>query len=103
MNLNLLTPLGLIGYGYPGRYILRELTTAGVKVALFPIGNLEKIGAEEEEPVRLGLANAGTYDPTAPSVRICFAQAQAEHVGRGKPPGFRSSSSTVSCLPKSIT
>ena len=88
MNLNLLTPLGQIGYGYPGRYILKELTMAGVRVALFPIGNVEFFSGDEQDPVRLGLANAGRYDPRAPSVRICIPQVQAEHVGRGKHAGF---------------
>ncbi len=88
MNLNLLTPLGQIGYGYPGRYILKELTMAGVRVALFPIGNVEFLGGDERDPVRIGLANAGTYDSKAPSVRICIPQVQAEHVGRGKHAGF---------------
>ena len=72
MNLNLLTPLGLIGYGYPGRYILQELTMAGVRVALFPIGNLGLFSQDQPDPIRLGLANAARYDPNAPSVRICI-------------------------------
>ena len=87
-KLNLLTPLGQIGYGFPGRYILRELTAASVRVALFPIGNVEFFTNDEQDPVRIGLANAGTYDAMAPSVRICIPQVQAEHVGRGKHAGF---------------
>src|SRR5262249_46589539 len=88
MNLNLLTPLGLIGYGYPGRYILHELTKAGVRVALFPVGNPEQFSQNPQDPVGLGLANATQYDPNAPSVRICPPMMQAEHVGRGKHVGF---------------
>ena len=88
MNLNMVAPLGLIGYGYPGRYILQELTKAGVNVALFPIGAVEVFGHDERDPIRIALANAGTYDSKAPSVRICAAGFQAEHVGRGKHAGF---------------
>ena len=88
MNLNLLTPLGLMGYGYPGRYILHELTMAGVQVALFPVGNPGPFSQNKQDPVALGLANATQYDPMAPSVRICPAMMQAEHVGRGKHVGF---------------
>ncbi len=88
MNLNMVAPLGLIGYGYPGRYILQELTNAGVKVALFPIGPVEVFGHDERDPIRIALANAETYDSKAPSVRICAAAFQAEHVGRGKHAGF---------------
>jgi glycosyltransferase involved in cell wall biosynthesis len=88
MNLNLLTPLSLIGYGYAGRYILRELTRAGVRVALFPIGNLRDVSQDPQDPVVLGLTNATQYDPAAPSVRICPPMMQAEHVGRGRHVGF---------------
>jgi glycosyltransferase involved in cell wall biosynthesis len=88
MNLNLLTSLGQIGYGYPGRYLLHELTMAGVHVALFPIGNPGYVSKNQQDPVALGLVNATQYDPTAPSVRICPPMMQAEHVGRGKRAGF---------------
>jgi glycosyltransferase involved in cell wall biosynthesis len=88
MNLNLLTPLGLIGYGYAGRYILQELTMAGVQVALFPIGDAEYFSKDKQDSVRLGLANAGKYDPMAPSVRISIPRMQAEHVGWGKHAGL---------------
>jgi glycosyltransferase involved in cell wall biosynthesis len=88
MNLNLLTPLGLIGYGYPGRYILHELTKAGVRVSLFPVGNPGPFSQDPPDPIALGLTNATQYDPQAPSVRICPAMMQAEHVGRGKHLGF---------------
>ena len=43
---------------------------------------------DPRDPVRLGIANAGRYDPGAPSVRIAQARTQAEHVGRGKHVGF---------------
>jgi glycosyltransferase involved in cell wall biosynthesis len=88
MNLNLITGLDPIGYGYAGRFILSELTSAGVQVALFPLSYSVYVSHDPQDPVRLGLANSGRYDPGAPSVRIARARMLAEHVGRGKHAGF---------------
>jgi glycosyltransferase involved in cell wall biosynthesis len=88
MNLNLITSIDPIGYGYVGRFILKELISAGVQVALFPLSYAVSVSDDPLNPVRLGLANAGKYDPGAPSVRIAQARTQAEHVGRGKRAGF---------------
>lgn len=88
MNLNLITSLDPIGYGYTGRSLLGELTRAGVQVALFPLSQSVFVGHDPQDPVRLGLANAERYDSSAPSVRIAFARSQAEHVGRGPHAGF---------------
>jgi glycosyltransferase involved in cell wall biosynthesis len=88
MNLNLLAGLDPTGYGYTGRSVLSELSRAGVQVALFPLSSTVFVSDDPQDPVRLGLANAGRYDSTAPSVRIAFARMQAEHVGRGKHAGF---------------
>ncbi len=88
MNLNLITSLDPTGYGYVGRFILNELTSAGVQVALFPLSYSVFVSDDPQDPVRLGLANAGRYDPSAPSVRIAQARMLAEHVGRGKHAGF---------------
>ncbi len=88
MNLNLITGLDPIGYGYVGRFILTELTSAGVQVALFPLSHGVFMTHDPQDPVRLGLANSGRYDSRAPSVRIARARMLAEHVGRGKHAGF---------------
>jgi glycosyltransferase involved in cell wall biosynthesis len=88
MNLNLITSLDPTGYGYAGRSILNELTRAGVQVALFPMSFSVTLSDDPQDPIRLGLANAGRYDPGAPSVRIAMARMLAEHVGRGKHAGF---------------
>ena len=88
MNLNLITSVDPTGYGYTGRFILNELTSAGVQVALFPLNYNVYISHDPRDPVRLGLANAERYDASAPSVRIAQARALAEHVGRGKHAGF---------------
>jgi glycosyltransferase involved in cell wall biosynthesis len=88
MNLNLLTSLDSTGYGHAGRSILEQLTNAGVCVALFPFDFSVHVSRDPKDPVRLGLAHAGRYDPAAPSVRICMARKLAEHVGRGTHAGF---------------
>jgi glycosyltransferase involved in cell wall biosynthesis len=88
MNLNLITSLDPIGYGYVGQFILKELTRAGVQVALFPLSYSLSVSDDPQHPVHVGIRNAGRYDPGAPSVRIAQARTQAEHVGRGKHVGF---------------
>ena len=88
MNLNLIATLDPIGYGYVGRFLLKELTSAGVQVALFPLSYALSMSDDPRDPIRLGLANAAMYDPGAPSVRITPARTLAEHVGRGKRAGF---------------
>jgi glycosyltransferase involved in cell wall biosynthesis len=88
MNLNLITSLDPTGYGYVGRSLLNELTSAGVQVALFSLSSTVFVGNDPQDPARLGLANARKYDPHAPSVRIAMAGMLAEHVGRGQHAGF---------------
>jgi glycosyltransferase involved in cell wall biosynthesis len=88
MNLNLITSLDPIGYGYVGRFVLKELTKAGIRVALFPLSYSLSVSDDPQHPVNVSIANAGKYDPGAPSVRIAQARTQAEHVGRGKHVGF---------------
>jgi glycosyltransferase involved in cell wall biosynthesis len=88
MNLNLITGLDQSGYGYTGRFILNELTSAGVQVAVFSLTYNVFVNLDPQDPVRLGFANAERYDPAAPSVRIARAGMLAEHVGRGKHVGF---------------
>ena len=88
MNLNLITSLDPIGYGYVGRSLLKELFSAGVEVALFPLSYNLSASDDPSHPVNRGIANAGRYDPSAPSVRIAQARTQAEHAGRGKHVGF---------------
>jgi glycosyltransferase involved in cell wall biosynthesis len=88
MNLNLISSLEPIGYGYVGRFILKELINAGVEVALFPLSYHVSMSDDPRHPVKIGLANAGKYDPNAPSLRIAQARTQAEHVGRAKHVGF---------------
>ena len=59
MNLNLITALDTTGYGYTGRFLLSALHRSGVQVALFPLDHRVFLSDDPEDPVRLGLANAG--------------------------------------------
>ncbi len=88
MRLNLITSVDPIGYGYAGRFVLKELINAGVQVALFPLSYPVSAGDDPRHPLNVGMANADKYDPGAPSVRIAQARTQAEQVGRGKHVGF---------------
>ena len=93
MNLNLITGLDPIGYGYTGRFILNELTNAGVQVALFPLTYSVQVSNDPQDPVRLGLANSGRYDPDAPSVRIARRGCWRSMSAAASTRGFLSSSS----------
>jgi glycosyltransferase involved in cell wall biosynthesis len=88
MNLNLITSVDPVGFGYAGRGILNELISAGVQVALFALNPSVLLGQDPHDAARLALANNARYDPRAPSVRIAPARSLAEHVGRGKHVGF---------------
>ncbi len=88
MNLNLITSVDRIGYGYVGRFVVKELMSAGVQVALFPLSYSLSVGDDPQHPINVAAVNAGSYDRHAPSVRIAPAMALAEHVGRGKHVGF---------------
>jgi glycosyltransferase involved in cell wall biosynthesis len=88
MNLSLITSVDRIGYGYVGRFVLKELMSAGVQVALFPLSYSLPASDDPQDPINAAADNAGTYDPLAPSVRIAPARALAEHAGRGKHVGF---------------
>ncbi len=65
MNLNLITSLDPIGYGYVGRSLLKELFSAGVEVALFPLSYNVSASDDPNHPVNRGMVNAGRYDPGA--------------------------------------
>ncbi len=88
MNLNLITSLDQIGYGYVGRFLTKELIAAGVNVAIFRLSYAAPLSDDPADPIRIGVENTGKYDAQAPSVRIAPASMQAEHVGRGKRIGF---------------
>ena len=89
MNLNLITSLDPTGYGYTGRFILNELTSAGVQVALFPLSYQP---AHERRSARPGPPGPRKRRDVRPRLRRASgsrqAQALAEHVGRGKHVGF---------------
>ena len=94
MNLNLITSLDPIGYGYVGRFILKELTGAGVQVALFPLSYSLSVSDDPLNPVRLGLANAERYDPGAARAYGSRKRGHSRSMSAAvSVPGFRSLSS----------
>ena len=103
MNLNLITGLESIGYGYVGRYVLKELLSAGVRVALFPLSYALSVSDDPQHPVNVGVGNAERYDPGAPSVRIAQARTQAEHVVAASTSAFPFLSSIDWMPPRSTT
>jgi glycosyltransferase involved in cell wall biosynthesis len=88
MNINLLTPVNNLGYGYTGYYLLKHLNLLGHKVSLFPIGGIKVDDGAGSKMINQSLQNAQTYDRTANSVRIYHQFSLAEHVGKGKHIGF---------------
>ena len=51
MNLNLITSLDPIGYGFVGRFLVKELTSAGVQVAIFPFNYNLTVSDDPLNPV----------------------------------------------------
>jgi glycosyltransferase involved in cell wall biosynthesis len=92
-NLNLLAPMNSLGYGIAGQNVLKSLHAKGIDVSLFPIpANMPvsqmDISDDMKTLVSEVIANAGNYDPMAPSLRIWHQHDLAEHVGRGIQVGF---------------
>ena len=87
MNVNYLAPINPGGYGTAGTNILKGLLARGVEVALWPIGPL-RYGDSDSRAVRIGLFNARTFDPDAPSLRVWHPYAMGTHVGKNLHCGF---------------
>ena len=85
MNLNLITSIDPIGYGYVGRFILKELTSAGVQVAFFP---LDYSSAVERRSARPG--------PPGPRKRREIRPGRAERPDRAVAGCLRSMSAAAS-------
>jgi glycosyltransferase involved in cell wall biosynthesis len=69
--LNLVSPVNTLGYGLVGLNLLKAFARLG-PVSLWPIGNVEADPANETV-IRQAAANAVTYDPSAPSLRVWHA------------------------------
>lgn len=82
MDLNLISPINFLGYGYTGMNILKALRQQGHKISLFPIGPIQ---AESSDAafINQALENARSYNPKAPSLRLWHAHDMTYHVGKG--------------------
>ncbi len=85
MNLNLITSVDRIGYGYVGRFVLKELMRAGVQVALFPLSYSLSVSDDPQDPIRRGCRQCRDVRP-----------ARAERPDRAGAGRWRSTSAAAS-------
>ncbi len=88
MDINLTTPLNMLGYGRVGLNVLLALQKLGHDVACWPIGQNEVTVNEWEYCVREAMRGRDLYNQDAPSLRIYHQFDLAQHVGRGLHCGF---------------
>ena len=88
MNINYLSPINNLGYGYSGFYILKHLIQQGHNPSLFPIGGVEVDNQNGIEYVKQAKKQAQFYDKNAPSLRLYHQFALDQHVGKGLHVGF---------------
>jgi len=87
MQLNLISPINNLGYGYTGLHVCEELIKLGHEVALFPIGNPE-CHPRHTDNIRQALANADQFSTDAPCVRLWHQHDMSMFVGYGMHIGF---------------
>ena len=63
MNLNLITALDTTGYGYTGRFLLSALHRCRRPGRALSADHRVFLSDDPQDPVRLGLANAGQVRP----------------------------------------
>ena len=85
MQINYSAPLGTLGYGYTGYYILKNLIKLGVDVNVSPIGNPQLDMINEFASSWYG--NKPIFN-NAPSIRIWHQNEVHYRVGNGKHYGF---------------
>lgn len=103
MNINLVAPINSLGYGLAGLNITKALVELGHKVALFPVGNMNRVGTSlgvydcdnaivndpKYQKILLDtIKNTEFYDSLAPCVRIWHQNNLSLRAGRGKSIGF---------------
>ena len=82
-NLNLTAPINPLGYGQIASNLIGYLTDLGIKVGLWPIGEVQPQNNTVIEYLHSCIALNSAYSPDAPSVRIWHQHDLAQHVGRG--------------------
>jgi len=103
MNINLVAPINSLGYGLSGLNITKALVNLGHKVALFPMGNMSRVGTKlgiydcdasvinnplYQDCLIKSTQNSEFYDSKAPCVRMWHQNNLSIRVGRGKCIGF---------------
>jgi glycosyltransferase involved in cell wall biosynthesis len=87
MNINFISPINTLSYGYVGLNLLKALKSLGHNVALWTIGPGE--AQMQDAPFIDGAVyNTKFYDVTAPCVRLWHQYDLSMYVGRGKHIGF---------------
>ncbi len=82
-----IAPYCRTGYGIVGAHLLREFLLQDAPVAYFPLGQIDTT-VVKNDVVRRALARQGSFDDSAPSVRLSQQFDLALHVGRGPRVGF---------------
>lgn len=81
MDINVIGPVNMLGYGIVTLNIVKALSKQG-KVALWPIGPVEA-HPEEHDLIRSCVENAQFFDVDSPCLRIYHQFDMALHAGRG--------------------
>jgi glycosyltransferase involved in cell wall biosynthesis len=87
MDINLISPINSLGYGYTSLNILKTLVRRNHKVSLWVIGNGD-VHINDFQTVQQAQLQTKWYNTNAPSVRIWHQHDLAMHVGRGLHIGF---------------
>lgn len=84
MNINFHAPINDTGYGIASLNILKALVELEHNVSYFPIGNPSVSSQQDFNISSACFANANTFDPVAPCVKIWHQFDLASRIGRGK-------------------
>lgn len=85
MNINLVSPFNILGYGQTGIHCLDALVKLGHNVAATPIGNIEA-DPKFHSVIKESISKPFFYD--APCIKIFHQNQMAQMVGRGPKIGF---------------
>lgn len=84
MDINLVGPIGNLGYGVATFNILKQLMALGHNVSLFPIGEAHFQGDEEAKRlIDTATQRATHFNPNAPSVRVWHQHDMSLFPGKG--------------------
>lgn len=87
-EISLHCPINSLSYGVIGRNLILELKKLGVKVNLFPIGEISTETKNEAEAIKWSVANSQFSDLNCPTVKIWHQYDVYSEFGTGKKYGF---------------